>query len=487
MKYLNELNRIISMNVGFTMMVKGMPGSGKTTFLLTLSDYLKDSYEIIYFSTRVNVDVLYNQFPWLKSLEKKISLVISSQALLKILYEDNLKEKNKENLRQNAKEVISNTVEEKMITRIFYNKYFKMKAVPEIDYIYKKLEEDTNKKYIVIIDSIEGLASKYNIDEESLVISLQEDIFKKTNDIFIFSVEKTEESSLDALCDVILEFSYDIEETRRIRKLRINKLRNTHIDNSLYLFSLNEGRFNILKPNIQENYEEGSFKPVLEDNENFKLPWNEINEALGNGLEKGKTLTFYFCENISYGDYFFIIIPIILNSLNNRKLIYIPSPIVSRDFYFNTLKKYFDDSIILNNSYLFDKDAREREKSIVPLSHNPYDLKITLKNIIQENSMNKIVIIINVDTLELIFGTNKSNEIIMDIIRMIKIYSVPLILLVRYPFKMADEILQMSDYVFNVKNNFGTLTIYGIRPSTNLFGLEIDDGKYPNLRLIPIV
>ncbi len=474
------------MNVGFTMMVKGMPGSGKTTFLLTLSDYLKDSYEIIYFSTRVNVDALYDQFPWLKNLEKKISLVISSQALLKILYENNLKEKNKENLKQNAKEVISNTVEEKMITKIFYNKFFKMKSVPEIDYIYKKLEEDKEKKHIVIIDSIEGLASKYNIDKESIVISLQEDIFKKTNDIFIFSVETTEESSLDALSDVILEFSYEIEETRRIRKLKINKLRNSYIDNSLYLFSLNEGRFNILKPNIQSNYEEGSFKPVLEENENFKFPWNEINEDLGNGLEKGRTFTLYFCENISYGDYTFIILPIILNSLNNRKLIYIPSPIMSKDLYFNTLRKYFDESIILNNSYFFDKDQKEREKSIIPLSHNPYDFKLTLKNLIQENSLNKIVIIINVDTLELIFGSNKSNEIIMDIIRMIKIYSVPLILIIRYPFKMAEEILHMSDYVFNVKNNFGTLTIYGSRPNTNLFGFEIND-KYPNLRLIPIV
>ena len=85
MKNFVEFNRLISQNIAFTMMVKGIPGSGKTTFLLTLSDDLKDLFDIIYFSTRVNVDVLYNQFPWLKNLEKKVSLIMASQNLLKTL------------------------------------------------------------------------------------------------------------------------------------------------------------------------------------------------------------------------------------------------------------------------------------------------------------------------------------------------------------------------------------------------------------------
>ena len=490
MKNFVELNKVIVQNIPFTMMVKGMPGSGKTTFLLTLSNYLKNSYEIIYFSTRVNVDILYSQFPWLKDLEKKISLIISSQNLLKTLYEKNLKNEGKEDMKENAKEVISNTDENKIITKIYYNKYFKMKSVPEIDYIYKKLGEERDKKHLVIIDSIEGLASKYNIDELSIILSLQEDIFKKTNDILIFSVETTSQTALDALSDIILEFTYEIKDSKRIRKLIINKLKNDYIENSSYLFSLTNGIFNILNPELTMNYEEGKFYPFHEEDKNFKLPWNELNIILGNGVQGGRSLTLYYGENISYRDYLFIIIPIILNAMYNRKLIYIPSPVSSKEFYYQTFKKYIDEEIIKNNSIFFDKDLKEREDFSVPFSLNPVNNKLTLKNLIEDfNRKNeKTVIIMNSDLLEILFGVDKATEIVLDILRMIKSYNIPLVNIIRYPYKITDEITEMSDYIFKIENNDGNLLIHGIRPNSNYFGFDIDEErKYPNLKLIPIL
>ncbi len=490
MKNFVELFKVIKQNIPFTMMVKGMPGSGKTTFLLTLSDNLKDSYEVIYFSTRVNVDILYSQFPWLKNLEKKISLVISSQSLLKTLYEKNLKNDGREKIKENAKEVISNTDENKIITKIYYNKFFNMKSVPEIDYIYKKLGEERDKKHLVIIDSIEGLASKYNIDESSIILSLQEDIFKKTNDILIFSVETTSETVLDALSDIIFEFTYEIKDSRRIRKLKINKLRNDYIKNSSYLFSLTNGIFNILNPELTMNYEDGKFYPLPENDKNFKLPWNEINIIIGNGIQGGRSLTLYYGENISYRDYLFIIIPIILNAMYNRKLIYIPSPVSSKEYYYQTFKKYIDDEIIKNNSIFFDKDLRERESFSVPFSLNPDDNKLTLKNLIEDfkGKNEKTVLIINSDLFEILFGVKKAAEIVLDILRMIKSFDIPLINIIRYPYKITDEISEMSDYIFKIENIDGNLLIYGIRPNSNYFGFDIDEErKYPNIKLIPIL
>ncbi len=493
MKNFVEFNRLISQNIAFTMMVKGIPGSGKTTFLLTLSDDLKDLFDIIYFSTRVNVDVLYNQFPWLKNLEKKVSLIMASQNLLKTLYEKNLKNESKDNIKENAREVISNTNENRMVTKIYYNKYFKMKPVPEIDYIYKKLNEEREKKHIVIIDSIEGLASKYGIDETSIIVSLQEDIFKKTNDIFIYSVETTSHVPLEALSDVIFEFTYEILDSRRIRKLIIDKLRNSYIENPTYLFSLINGKFKILNPNLTLNKEENKFKPLLENDSNFKFPWKEINNILDNGLEGGKSLTLYYGENISYNDYLFVIVPIILNALSNRKLIYIPSPISSKEFYYNTFKKYIDEDIIKNNSYFFDKDIKENMDFSVPLSSNPIDTKITLKNIIEDlmKKNQKMIVIMNSDMLDNLFGSyysNRTTEFVMDILRMIKIYKVPLINIVKYPEKLTDEIAQMSDYIIKIENIDGNLMLYSLSPSSNYFGFEIDEmEKYPNLKLIPIL
>ena len=368
-----------------------------------------------------------------------------------------------------------------------------MKPVPEIDYIYKKLNEEREKKHIVIIDSIEGLASKYGIDETSIIVSLQEDIFKKTNDIFIYSVETTSHVPLEALSDVIFEFTYEILDSRRIRKLIIDKLRNSYIENPTYLFSLINGKFKILNPNLTLNKEENKFKPLLENDSNFKFPWKEINNILDNGLEGGKSLTLYYGENISYNDYLFVIVPIILNALSNRKLIYIPSPISSKEFYYNTFKKYIDEDIIKNNSYFFDKDIKENMEFSVPLSSNPIDTKITLKNIIEDlmKKNQKMIVIMNSDMLDNLFGSyysNRTTEFVMDILRMIKIYKVPLINIVKYPEKLTDEIAQMSDYIIKIENIDGNLMLYSLSPSSNYFGFEIDEmEKYPNLKLIPIL
>jgi len=66
-----DLNKLIGADAGYSLIIKGPPGSGKTTFALSLLESLMNTHKALYFSTRVGDASLYQQFPWLKKIEKK--------------------------------------------------------------------------------------------------------------------------------------------------------------------------------------------------------------------------------------------------------------------------------------------------------------------------------------------------------------------------------------------------------------------------------
>lgn len=54
--------------VGKTLLVKGAPGVGKSIFSLSLLEEMAEANNVIYISTRLNIDSLYDQFSWIESV-----------------------------------------------------------------------------------------------------------------------------------------------------------------------------------------------------------------------------------------------------------------------------------------------------------------------------------------------------------------------------------------------------------------------------------
>ena len=82
----NEIKSFFNQKSGRSLLIKGSPGTGKTTFALQLLEELTDPDKSFYLTTRVSDDALYSQFPWLKDKEMKTRVVDSGRIFLKTLY-----------------------------------------------------------------------------------------------------------------------------------------------------------------------------------------------------------------------------------------------------------------------------------------------------------------------------------------------------------------------------------------------------------------
>ena len=204
----SELYQFFS-GVGKTLLVKGNPGVGKTIFSLTLLKEIGERENGIYVSTRVDVEGLYNQFPWLKEVILEHNIIGAAQDILKLLY----------------------------------------KKVVDIDMDYP----------MVVIDSFGALisADEYKKLEQEIA-----SFARRSAAHIVLVVEYAEIKSLDYLVDGIVTLKNvrihgeahfgDVWrgglETKDSREIVIEKLRGTPIKQKNYAYSLYQGRFQYFEP-----------------------------------------------------------------------------------------------------------------------------------------------------------------------------------------------------------------------------------------------
>ena len=70
-----EVIGVLRQHPGYSICVKGRPGSCKTAFVLTLLKHLSPDHKAFYVSARVNPDKLYCCFPWVKSYLEPSSII----------------------------------------------------------------------------------------------------------------------------------------------------------------------------------------------------------------------------------------------------------------------------------------------------------------------------------------------------------------------------------------------------------------------------
>jgi KaiC/GvpD/RAD55 family RecA-like ATPase len=62
-----EMSEALSIGAGYSLLIKGEPGTGKTMLAFEVLDEF-GSDNAVYLSTRVSLPALYEQFPWLGNL-----------------------------------------------------------------------------------------------------------------------------------------------------------------------------------------------------------------------------------------------------------------------------------------------------------------------------------------------------------------------------------------------------------------------------------
>lgn len=196
----SELLRFVQSD-SYSLLVKGTPGTGKTTFALTLMDNLNHDSNYFYISTRLSIKQLLYFYPWINKFTSK-----------------------------NGSK---------------YEYKFEDARLDEPESLFERITNQLMdvKSPIIIIDTWDAIASfmdrESRLNNERVLQIWRERAGAK----LIFLSESCDVTLLDSIVDGVITLRHEVKNSNHYRKLFFSKLRGISIDCSKYYFSLFNGLF----------------------------------------------------------------------------------------------------------------------------------------------------------------------------------------------------------------------------------------------------
>ncbi|MDA4131373.1 MAG: hypothetical protein OK457_11435, partial [Thaumarchaeota archaeon] len=203
---------------GRSVLIRGDPGTGKTSLVLQLLDYhSKNGFKSVYQSTRLSAKTLKSHQPHFEVVQGKYGTV------------PRLEEQ-----------------------QIGFQDSRRMDGVRAISGLRQYLEQVSNP--FVVLDSWEGLFFESHTLGVEEISKLVEDYDAR----FVVVTERREQTDLDYLLDGVVVLRRKFHEGRVVREIELKKLRGVSIMQSRFLFTLDLGKFRYLPPFIGSPASPGS-------------------------------------------------------------------------------------------------------------------------------------------------------------------------------------------------------------------------------------
>lgn len=250
------------------MLIKGDPGSGKTTFCLSLLRKLENCSNCFYFAVREDIN---------KIIDLRPSLI------------ENIPRENIVQLKL-PKHISITKIKERIKYLEFEGKH------PLFKKIYD-LTADLDRSF-VIIDSIDALEEE--LEDKTTLTSLLKDIIElgsMNNISFIIVREKPVKEYIDYIADVVIYLKKKFLHNRLIRYLIVDKIKFFPILQSFYSFSLVDDKFLIVsqyKDVLQDIQKPKQFPIKHHSENNFFTSIPLFDEMLSKGFPKGSTVVVGF-------------------------------------------------------------------------------------------------------------------------------------------------------------------------------------------------
>ncbi|MFO7793052.1 MAG: gas vesicle protein GvpD P-loop domain-containing protein [Candidatus Saliniplasma sp.] len=344
-----EIKRFFDSEHGRSLMIKGKAGTGKSILSLSILDVMGDIENSFYLSTRVANDSLYSQFNWLKDKEWRENLIDASMDFLQVLSKDQdlrhfrARKEDVVDKVETAKKMLSTMRGGKEgwrletpehVSRSMLNTISNSDDLIEIREIYNRVEKRLPESSLIIIDSLEAIIERYDIEARLLIKTLQKDLVERSGVNLVLVIEEEGPTKWDYLVDGYITMREDEFKGRRIRQIHLNKLRGERIMRPVYLFTLDNSLFRSFDPLTDElsiidpkelpiNDEESDSR--YEKENSFSTGSRQLDELLGFGLTQGSFILLEIDESVPLSGKTDIIGPLMLNFLKlDRKLINIP-------------------------------------------------------------------------------------------------------------------------------------------------------------------
>ncbi|BAB60264.1 hypothetical protein [Thermoplasma volcanium GSS1] len=218
--------RFFDQKFGKSLVIKGRPGSGKTTFTLDFLNAVRDHHPVYYISSRSSDASILETYPWIKNeYEIKGSVEkVKTSAL-----------RNFEKMVEEGK--FGDALRDGLIVET-------SKIVPIIQALYEFVDNHFGESPIIALDSIDALAEEYDIPEDYLFLMLKNDLVEGSGAHLITILEARQNERLEYFADGVVTLDYNVKNDMLVRSLTLEKMRGISVGPSpTYMFSLADGRF----------------------------------------------------------------------------------------------------------------------------------------------------------------------------------------------------------------------------------------------------
>ncbi len=448
---------------GYSLMVKGDPGTGKTIFSLELLNEISKEGNCIYLSTRASIRDLYDQFSWLKG----------------VLFEENILDASK-----------SHTLKTRDPSKVIY-----YGSKPDfLQAIYEKIDE-LEKPVTLVIDSWDAVVHTIKEEIEEEVIKTLIDLSKESDTNLVVIVEQREHTPLEYLVDGVITLSEDGINDMCVRKIHFNKLRGIKRIQPYYLFTLNSGRFQYFEPfNVKRPEQPGIFEPIPDKGRHFSTGSKDLDELLEGGYPKGSFVLIEVEEGSLLGLSYLVGATIKNFIIQGRGDV--GFTVAGSDA--EVLKRILVPYVGEDN---FESYVRILEKTPDNTEPRPYEILIRGESIKEDfNKLSEVVseigektgkptlIVLGFDNIEYMYGPENIVEPVANFIRNERKRFNLCLGMLKPALSVARQVANMANVHLKIIQIGGAFCLYGIRPTTGLYNLDIDVSEgYPQIKLVPIV
>lgn len=500
---------------GRSLIVKGASGTGKTTFSLQCIEEVGQISTSFYITTRVSDEALYSQFAWLRDKEWKERIFDASRGFLKAILpamesfedkpvyrgteldgeEDTVISASKTFLKTVYKDIPSRPVR---IERRHLDELLKTIDIPEMEHMYDRVEMVFPKEGLVVLDSLNGLAEKYNIPMSKLMMTIQKDLVENTQTKVIVVLEHETHTDLDYIVDGVVCMTRGEVDGRRVREMHIEKLRGVEIHMPKRLFTLLGGRFKYIpefKVEVDETKE--GWDPVEDTEEMLSSGSPDLDSLLGGGFPAGSNVLVDMLDNLPTEAHVLVTSPLMANFMTKgRGVMVIP---------FNEMLT--DDYIAMGNRYVKGAEAfrllRVAEKIYFEkVQDKPHIITLGFEDAtkdyekwrraadkLKQETEGPILEIIALETQEARLG-EEAYKSTLSLAAESARRGKDLVIRVSKPGleSIAQRVANHSNVHLKMRRLDGAVVLYGERPHTKIYAVEAKEGLgMLKLSLVPIV
>lgn len=300
------------------------------------------------------------------------------------------------------------------------------------------------------------------------------------------------------VADGIIRLRVGEVDGRLIRDLELVKLRGTEIIERRLPFTLKGGfkAFSAFKPKPIE--EPRRFKPIPDPPGRFSTGSGDLDRAIGGGVPRGAIALLEIDEKISAREYHLFTAPMVSEFiLQGRGVVIVPSIGIDAGVIRDIRKAYgtTEDEFhrLIRIVYLGVPEPEEEPPSIVALEGRDWreDLNGVIKAAegLRAETGQPNLWIVGLDTVVGCYGEDICERVMNYAAAIIRRRGSMLVALLKTGRRrLAKRLGAMSDIHLRLVREHGCPLLYGIKPRTCLYAVEMDAAEgYPLPRLTPIV